>query len=51
MVKAHKRKNSGPMRRDSRIYLSSANVGKLARLHLFLLLYGELSARRRDHKR
>ena len=39
MVKAHKRKNSGSMRRASRVYLSSANVGKVAQLHLFLLLY------------
>ena len=39
MFKAHKRKNSGSMRRASRVYLSSANVGKVAQLHLFLLLY------------
>jgi putative transposase len=39
MVKAHKRKNSVSMRRVSRVYLSSANVGKIAQLRLFLLLY------------
>jgi hypothetical protein len=39
MVKAHKRKNSDSMRRASRVYLSSANVGKVAQLRLFLLLY------------
>jgi hypothetical protein len=30
MVKAHKRKNSGSMLRASRVYLSYANVGKVA---------------------
>jgi hypothetical protein len=39
MVKAHERKNSDSMRRASRVYLTSANVGKVAQLHLFLLLY------------
>src|SRR5215469_5135645 len=39
MVKAHKRKNSNSMRRASRVYFSSANVGKAAQLRLFLLLY------------
>src|SRR5215470_4582184 len=39
MVKAHKRKNSNSMRRASRVYFSSANVGKVAQLRLFLLLY------------
>src|SRR5499426_922149 len=39
MIKAHKRKNSSSMRRASRVYLSSANVGKVAQLRLFLLLY------------
>jgi len=39
MIKAHKRKNSGSMRRASRIYLTQANTGKVAQLRLFLLLY------------
>jgi putative transposase len=39
MIKAHKRKNSGSMRRASRVYLTCANVGKIAQLRLFLLLY------------
>src|SRR5215471_10354030 len=39
MVKAHKRKNSNSIRRASRVYFSSANVGKVAQLRLFLLLY------------
>ena len=39
MIKAHKRKNSGSMRRASRVYLTCANVGKVAQLRLFLLLY------------
>src|SRR5215813_11039710 len=39
MIKAHKRKNSGSIRRASRVYLSSANVGKITQLRLFLLLY------------
>jgi hypothetical protein len=39
MVKAHKRKNSGSMRRASRVYLTEANVGKAAALKIFLLLY------------
>jgi putative transposase len=39
MIKAHKRKNSGSMRRASRVYLTQANVGKAAQLRLFLLLY------------
>jgi len=39
MIKAHKRKNSGSMRRASRVYLTRANVGKITQLRLFLLLY------------
>ena len=39
MIKAHKRKNSGSMRRASRVYLTCANVGKITQLRLFLLLY------------
>jgi len=39
MVKAHKRKNSGSMRRASRAYLTQANAGKVAALRAFLLLY------------
>jgi putative transposase len=39
MIKAHKRKNSGSMRRASRAYLTCANVGKITQLRLFLLLY------------
>jgi len=39
MIKAHKRKNSGSMRRASRIYLTHANAGKVAALKAFLLLY------------
>lgn len=39
MIKAHKRKNSGSMRRASRVYLTDANVGKVASLRSFLLLY------------
>jgi IS605 OrfB family transposase len=39
MIKAHKRKNSGSMRRASRVYLTCANPGKVAQLRLFLLLY------------
>jgi IS605 OrfB family transposase len=39
MIKAHKRKNSGSMRRASRVYLTCANVGKVTQLRLFLLLY------------
>ena len=39
MIKAHKRKNSGSMRRASRVYLTEANVGKVAALKDFLLLY------------
>jgi len=39
MIKAHKRKNSGSMRRASRVYLTCANVGKITLLRLFLLLY------------
>jgi len=39
MIKAHKRKNSGSMRRTSRVYLTCANEGKIAQLRLFLLLY------------
>jgi hypothetical protein len=33
------KKNSGSMRRASRVYLSSANVGKVAQLRFSLLLY------------
>src|SRR5215472_1140586 len=39
MVKAHKRKHSGSMRRASRVYLTQANAGKVAALRMFLLLY------------
>ncbi len=39
MVKAHKRKNSGSMRRASRVYLTHANAGKVAALRASLLLY------------
>jgi IS605 OrfB family transposase len=39
MIKAHKRKNSGSMRRASRVYLTRANAGKAAALRAFLLLY------------
>jgi hypothetical protein len=39
MVKAHKRKNSGSMRRASRVYLTQANAGKVAALKASLLLY------------
>ena len=39
MVKAHKRKNSNSMRRASRLYLTDANVGKVAGLRASLLLY------------
>src|SRR5215470_32047 len=39
MIKAHKRKNSGSMRRASRVYLTCANIGKITQLRLFLLLY------------
>jgi len=39
MIKAHKRKNSGSMRRASRVYLTCANVGKVDQLRLFLVLY------------
>jgi hypothetical protein len=39
MIKAHKRKNSGSMRRASRVYLADANAGKVAALKAFLLLY------------
>jgi hypothetical protein len=39
MVKAHKRKNSDSMRRASRLYLTDANVGKVAALRASLLLY------------
>ena len=39
MIKAHKRKNSGSMRRASRVYLTHANAGKVATLRAFLLLY------------
>jgi IS605 OrfB family transposase len=39
MIQAHKRKNSGSMRRASRIYLTDANPGKVAALKAFLLLY------------
>lgn len=39
MVKAHKRKNRHSMRRTSRVYLTHANVGKVAALRASLLLY------------
>jgi len=39
MVKAHKRKNSDSMRRASRVYLTDANVGKVAALRASLLLF------------
>jgi hypothetical protein len=39
MVKAHKRKNSGSIRRASRVYLTDADVGKVAALRASLLLY------------
>jgi IS605 OrfB family transposase len=39
MIKAHKRKNTGSMRRASRVYLTQANVGKVAALRVFLFLH------------
>ena len=42
MVKAHKRKNSGSMRRASRVYLTQANLGKVAALRSFLLFYADV---------
>src|SRR5215470_13576540 len=39
MIKAHKRKNSGSIRRASRVYLTHANLGKVAALKRSLLLY------------
>jgi IS605 OrfB family transposase len=39
MIKAHKRKNSGSMRRASRAYLTHANARKVVALKAFLLLY------------
>jgi putative transposase len=39
MIKAHKRKNGGSIRRASRVYLTDANLGKVAALRAFLLLY------------
>jgi hypothetical protein len=39
MIKAHKRKNSGSMRRASRVYLTDANAGKVAALRSSLLVY------------
>lgn len=39
MIKRHKRKNSGSMRRTSRVYLKHTNAGKVEALRLFLLLY------------
>src|SRR5262245_52467285 len=39
MIKAHKRTNSGSMRRAARIYLTDANAGKVAAVRVFLLLY------------
>ena len=39
MIKAHKRKNSGSMRRASRVYLTHANAGKVAALRTSLLMY------------
>src|SRR5262249_36429240 len=39
MIKAHKRKNSGSMRRASRVYLTHANAGKVAALKRSLLFY------------
>jgi len=39
MIKAHKRTNSGSMRRTSRAYLIHANAGKVGALKAFLLLY------------
>src|SRR5262245_59187344 len=39
MIKAHRRKNSGSIRRTSRVYLTEANAGKVAALRAFLLLY------------
>ena len=39
MIKAHKRKNSGSIRRTSRVYLTEANAGKVAALRAFLQLY------------
>jgi IS605 OrfB family transposase len=39
MIKAHKRRNSGSMRRASRLYLTQANLGKVMALRAFLLLY------------
>src|SRR5262249_12058552 len=39
MIKSHKRKNSGSMRRASRVYLTQANAGKVVVLRAFLSLY------------
>jgi len=39
MIKAPKRKNSASMRRASRVYLTQADVGKVAALSAFLLFY------------
>jgi IS605 OrfB family transposase len=39
MIKAQKRKNSGSMRRASRVYLTDANAGKVAALRSSLLVY------------
>src|SRR5262249_17867604 len=39
MIKRYKRKNNGSMRRTSRVYLAHANLGKVAALRVFLLLY------------
>lgn len=39
MIKAHKRTNSGSMRRTSRTYLTEVNIGKVAAVRAFLLLY------------
>jgi len=39
MIKRHKRKNNGFMRRASRIYLTEVNPGKVSALKTFLLFY------------
>jgi IS605 OrfB family transposase len=43
MVKAHKRKNSDSMRRASRVYLTHANLCKVASLRDSLLLYANVA--------
>jgi len=42
MIKRYKRKNTGFMRRSSRIYLNNLNKGKQEQLRLFLLNYANV---------